>query len=97
MKLWKIIKRIFSSHAFVMFLFGFLYGMTAISPDILKNPTVFCNYIGFIALNVWIQEIEKRDSEREWQNKIDNLQRQINNLKRGLTNYENNTCSGHDC
>lgn len=83
MKLLKTIKRIFGSHAFVMILFGFFYGMTAISPDILKNPTIFCNYIGFIILNVFIQEIEKRDSDREWQNKIDDLQRQIDILKKG--------------
>lgn len=67
-----------------MILFSIFYGITAISPDILRNPTVFGNYIGFILLNVVIQEIEKRDSDREWQNKIDNLQRQIDRLKKGI-------------
>lgn len=67
-----------------MILFGIFYGITAISPDILRNPTVFGNYIGFILLNVVIQEIEKRDSDREWQNKIDNLQRQIDRLKKAI-------------
>lgn len=67
-----------------MILFGIFYGITAISPDILRNPTVFGNYIGFILLNVVIQEIGKRDSDREWQNKIDNLQRQIDRLKKGI-------------
>lgn len=83
MKSLKILKQILGSHAFVMLLFGLFYGMTAISPDILKNPVVFCNYIGFIILNVFIQEIEKRDSDREWQNEIDNLQRQIDRLQKG--------------
>lgn len=75
------IKKIIGSHAFVMILIALLYGMTAISPDILKNPTVFCDYIIFIIFNVIIQETEKRDSDREWQNKIDNLQNQIDKLK----------------
>lgn len=75
------IKKIIGSHAFVMTLIVLLYGMTAISPDILKKPTVFCNYIIFIIFNVIVQETEKRDSDREWQNKIDNLQKQIDKLK----------------
>lgn len=75
------IKKIIGSHAFVMTLIALLYGMTAISPDILKNPTVFCNYIVFIIFNVIIQETEKRDSDIKWQNKIDNLQNQIDKLK----------------
>lgn len=83
MKLLKTLKQIFGSHAFVMLLFGLFYGMTAISPDILKNPTVFSNYIGFIILNVFIQEVEKRDSDRKWENKIDNLQKQIDRLQKG--------------
>lgn len=84
MKLLKKIKQILGSHIFGMILFGIFYGITAISPDILRNPTVFGNYIGFILLNVVIQEIEKRDSDREWQNKIDNLQRQIDRLKKAI-------------
>lgn len=76
-----MLKRVIGSHTFVMILLGLFYGMTAISPDILKNPTVFCNYIIFIIFNVIVQETEKRDSDREWQNKIDNLQNQIDKLK----------------
>lgn len=84
MKFLKTLKQILGSHIFGMILFSIFYGITAISPDILRNPTVFGNYIGFILLNVVIQEIEKRDSDREWQNKIDNLQRQIDRLKKRI-------------
>jgi len=83
MKLLKILKEILGSHVFEMILFGIFYGITAVSPDMLKNPMIFYNYIGFIILNAIIQEMEKRDSDKEFQNRIDNLQRQIDELKKG--------------
>ena len=81
-RIWCFIKRIIGSHTFEMILFGLFYGMTAISPDILKDPMVFGNYIGFIILNVFIQESEKQHADREYQNKIDSLQQQIDKLKK---------------
>ena len=90
------LKKFVGSHTFVMILFGLFYGMTAISPDLLKNPTVFGNYIGFIILNVLMQEVEKHDADREWQNKIDNLQKQIDLLRKELKNHKNYTNSGHN-
>ena len=71
-----------------MLLFGFFYGMTAIHPDILKDPKIFCNYIIFIIFNVYIQETEKRDFNRELKHTIDNLQKQIDKLKQMNNNQE---------
>lgn len=96
MKLFKTLRKILGSRIFGMILFSIFYGITAISPDVLKNPIVFGNYIGFIVLNVVIQEMEKYDSDRECQNKIDDLQKQIDRLKKELNNYENNINSGHN-
>ena len=59
-----------------------LYGITAISLDIWKNPIVFVNYIGFIIINVIIQEAESRETDKKYQAKIDDLQKQIDELKK---------------
>lgn len=76
-----IIKRIIGSHLFVMTIYGMLQGITAIAPDILTNPVVLCNYFGFIFFNAFIQDVEKKDTEKEWQTKIDKLQKQIDKIK----------------
>lgn len=80
MKMLKLIKKFLGSHFFVMLLIGLLYGLTAVSPEILTNPIIFGNYLIFILLNTYISESEKRDNDREYQSKIDNLQRQIDML-----------------
>lgn len=92
MKLFTFAKKIIGSHAFVMLIFGLFYGITAIAPDLLDNPIVFGNYIGFIILNVVIQEFESKVNESIWQGKIDDLQRQIDTIRKGNKNHENQSC-----
>lgn len=81
MKILKSFCKILGSHFFIMLLIAVLYGLTAISPDIMKNPVIFMNYMCFICLNVYISETEKEADERRTNDKIDNLQKQIDELK----------------
>ena len=74
-------KKILGSKIFFSTLFALLYGITAISPDILKNPIVFCNYIGFIVLNCFIQERDSYLQNQEFKNEIYKLQNEIDKLK----------------
>jgi len=78
----KVIIKVLGSHIFLMLMLALLYGITAISPDIWKNPIVFGNYIGFIIINVIIQEAESRETDKKYQAKIDDLQKQIDELKK---------------
>lgn len=86
-------RKFLGSRLFLAILFGLFMGITAISPDILTNPTVFGNYIGFILLNAFMNDFEVQIQQKEYEHdkkmmqmefdiKIKDLQNQINNLKR---------------